>query len=146
MQNSYADLKPVQLQWKQVKEHQTKTGKYCTKVKNETWYHLTDCNAFPSYVRSKIKYVNQLKDISDYLSTQPLRTKKGILDFGGDVLKFLFETLTQTQCNHHITQLEEQKKFLHISKDQMTVLKSTIASFNITMQKVNKMKNFWPIN
>ena len=52
---SYADLKPVQLQWKQVTENQTKIGEYCIKVKNETWYHLTDCHAFASYIRSKKK-------------------------------------------------------------------------------------------
>ena len=44
------------------------------------------------------KNVDQLRDIiSDYLSTQPLRTKRGILDFGGDILKFLFGTLTVRQ-------------------------------------------------
>jgi len=93
-------------------------------------------------MRSIVKYVNQLKDIvSDYLSSQPVRTK-GVLDFGGDVLKFLFGTLTQSDArkyNQHITQLEqEQKDFLHISKEQMTALKSAITSFNITMQKVDK--------
>ena len=64
------------------------------------------------------------------------------MDFGGDVLKFLFGTLTQSDArkyNQHITQLEEeQKEFLHISKDQMIVLKSAITSFNITMQKVDR--------
>ena len=64
-------------------------------------------------MRSKVKYVNQLKDIvSDYLSSQPVRTK-GVLDFGGDVLKFLFGTLTQSDArkyNQHITQLEQEQK------------------------------------
>jgi hypothetical protein len=90
-----------------------------------------------------VKYVDQLRDIiADYLSSQPLRTKRGILDFGGDILKFLFGTLTQSDTrkyNQHINQLEEeQKEFLHISKEQMTALKSAITSFNITMQKVDK--------
>jgi hypothetical protein len=39
-------------------------------------------------------------------------------------LKYLFGTLTQSavrEYNQHITQLEqEQKEFLHISKEQMT--------------------------
>jgi hypothetical protein len=48
---SYADLKPVQLQWRQVKEHQTKIVECCAKVKNETWHHVTDCHAFASYIR-----------------------------------------------------------------------------------------------
>jgi hypothetical protein len=60
----YADLKPVQLLWRQVKEHQTKIVECCAKVKNETWYHLIDCRAFPSYIRSKVKYVDQLRDMT----------------------------------------------------------------------------------
>ena len=41
--------------------------------------------------------------------------------------------------NQHITQLEgEQKEFLHNSKEQMTVMKSAITSFNITMQTGDK--------
>jgi hypothetical protein len=36
---SYADLKPVQLQWRQVKDHQMKIVECCSEVKNETWYH-----------------------------------------------------------------------------------------------------------
>jgi hypothetical protein len=66
---SYADLKPVHLLWKQFKEHQSKISEICTKVKYKTWYHLTDCHAFALYVRSKVKHVDQLKDIiADYLS------------------------------------------------------------------------------
>ena len=65
-----------------------------------------------------------------------------ILDIGGYILKFLFGTLTQSDAQkytHHIQILEdEQRTFLRISKEQMTVLKSAITSFNITMQKVNR--------
>ena len=43
------------------------------------------------YIRSKIKYVEQLRDIAaGYLSSQPEQpkwVKQGILDLGGDVLK-----------------------------------------------------------
>jgi hypothetical protein len=82
----------------------------CAKVTNETWYHLTHCHAFALYVRSKLKYVSQLKDIkADYLSSQPLRSKRGILDFGGDILKFLFGTFSQTQENITNTLLNWKK-------------------------------------
>jgi hypothetical protein len=116
---NYANLKPVQIQWKQVKEHQSKITEYCSKTQNQTWYYLTECHAFASYMRSKLKYVDQLRDIIfDYLSLQPVRVKRGILDFGGDLLKFLFETLTQSDAknyNKHIRQLEDEKKeILHI--------------------------------
>jgi hypothetical protein len=110
---SYADLKPVHLLWKQVKEHQSKISEICTKVKDTTWYYLTDCHAFVMYVQSKVKYVDQLKEIiADYLSSQPLRTKRRIIDLGGDILKFLFGTLTQSYAriyNKHISQLEKEQ-------------------------------------
>jgi hypothetical protein len=64
------------------------------------------------------------------------------LDVGGDILKFLFGTLTQSDAQkytQHIQELEnEQQSFLKISQEQMIVLKSVISSFNVTMQKVHK--------
>jgi hypothetical protein len=58
----------------------------------------------------------------------------------GEISNILFGTLTQSDAreyNKHIGQLEkEQKEFLHISTEQMTVIKSTINSVNSTMQKV----------
>jgi hypothetical protein len=66
---NYANLKPVQIKWKQSKEHQFKITEFCGKFQNQTWYYLTDCHAFVSYMRSKLKYVDQLRDIIfDYLS------------------------------------------------------------------------------
>ena len=60
----------------------------------------------------------------------------------GDVLKFLFGTLTQSDARNytqHIQKLEdEQQSFLRISQEQMVILKSAITSFNITMQKVDR--------
>jgi hypothetical protein len=50
--------------------------------------------------------------------------------------------LTQTDAKRytqHIQKLEdEQQSFLHVSQEQILVLKSTIMSFNITMQRVNR--------
>jgi hypothetical protein len=73
---SYADLKPIQLLWKQVKDHQLKISESCNIVKNETWYHLTDCHAFASYIRSKVKYIDQLKGIKRYFFTTIEEEKK----------------------------------------------------------------------
>jgi len=107
---------------------------------------LTDCQSFTPYIGSKVKYLEQLKDIvADYLSSQPeqpKRIKRGILNLGGDVLKFLFGTLTQSDAKkytQHIQRFEdEQQSFLRISQKQMVVLKSAITSFNITMQEVDR--------
>jgi hypothetical protein len=138
---SYVDLKPTQRLWKQVKSHQSQISNFCNKVKNVTWYPMTDCESFTPYIRTKTKYTEQLKDvIADYLVSNPERTKRGLLDTGGDILKFLFGTLTQSDAQkyaQHITELEtEQQSSLKISQEQMIILKSAITSFNVTMQKV----------
>jgi len=143
---SYVNLRPTHLFWKQVKAHQLQIVNYCLNIYNTTWYSSTDCQSFTPYIRSKLKYVEQLKDIvADYLSSQPEQTKRfkrGILNLGGDVLKFMFGTLTQSDAKkytQHIQSLEdEQQSFLGISQEQIVVLKSAITSFNITMQRVDR--------
>jgi hypothetical protein len=63
--------------------------------------------------------MEQLKDIiADCLASNPERSKRGLLDVGGDILKFLFGTLTQSDAQkytQHIQELEnEQQSFLRI--------------------------------
>jgi hypothetical protein len=91
------------------------------KISNATWYSLTDCRTFTPYLRSKLKYGDQLKNIiADYLSSKPA-IKRGIINLGGDVLKLLFGTLTQSDAKkytQHIQQLEdEQQSFLRLSQE-----------------------------
>jgi hypothetical protein len=84
--------------------------------------------------------------VAEYLTTDiqnsNRRTKRGVLNFVGDISKILFGTLTQSDAkgyNKHISELEkEQKEFLHLAKEQMTVIKPTISSVNSTLLKVNQ--------
>jgi methyl-accepting chemotaxis protein len=73
------------------------------------------------------------------------RTKRGVLNFIREISKILFGTLTQSDArkyNEYIKELEnEQKEFLHLSNEQMTIVKTTITSVNSTLQKVNKNEN-----
>ena len=73
---------------------------------------------------------------------QSNRRRRGVLDFVEEISKILFGTLTQSDAkedNSHIGQLEkEQLEFLHISTEQMTVIKSAINSVNSTIQKVDQ--------
>jgi hypothetical protein len=90
---SYMDLKPTQRLWRQVKPHQSQIAVYCNRVKNATWYALTDCSSFTPYIKTKPLYIEQLKDVlADYLASSPERSKRGLLDVGGNILKFLFGT------------------------------------------------------
>jgi predicted nuclease with TOPRIM domain len=98
-------------------------------------------------MRSKSKYINNLKDlVAEYLieNNQSLnhRTKRGVLNLVGEISKILFGTLTLADarnCNKQIIELEkEQKEFLRLSKEQMTIMKTTITSVNKKLQKVEQ--------
>ena len=125
---SYVNWKSNQMLWKQVKAHQFQIVNYCFKIRNTTWYPLTACRTFTPYVRTKVWYVEQFKEIiADYLSAEPERIKRGLQDVGGDIFKFLLGTLSQSDAQkytEHIQELEnEQQSFLRISQEQMIILK-----------------------
>ena len=104
---SYVDLKPTQRLWKQVKKHQSQIAIYC-EVKNATWYPLTDCSSFTPYIRTKTRYIEQLKDvIADYLASNPERSKRGFLDVGGDV-ETCDELRTWTLSKFHMAMAVEK--------------------------------------
>jgi hypothetical protein len=99
-------------------------------------------------MKSKSRYIVNLKDlVAEYLTDNNQnsnhRSKRGVLNFVGEVSKIIFGTLTQSEArnyNRHITELEKgQKEFLHLAKEQMTIIK-TITSVNSTLQKVNKIE------
>jgi hypothetical protein len=144
---TYINLEPTRELWKQTKTHQRKIIDFCRKIKDKKWYHYTDCIAFDQYVNSKNKYINNLKDlVAEYLAADTkipnYRSKRVVLNFIGEISKILFGTLTQSDArsyNKHISELDrEQKEFLHLAKEQMTVIKTTITSVNSTLQRVNQ--------
>jgi hypothetical protein len=66
---TYIDLEPTRELWKQTKIHQRKVTDFCQKIKDKNWYHSTDCAEFGQYVRSKSKYIDNLKDlVAEYLT------------------------------------------------------------------------------
>jgi hypothetical protein len=63
------------------------------------------------------------------------------MNFIREISKILFGTLTQSDAKsyNHISELErDQKEFLHLAKEQMTIIKTTIRSVNSTLQRVDK--------
>jgi hypothetical protein len=144
---TYINLGPTKELWRQTKEHQRKIVNFCKQIKDKKWYPYTDCVAFDPYMRSRNKYIENLKDlVAEYLATdvrtQGHRMKRGILNFVGEISKILFGTLTQSDArnyNKHISELDrEQKEFLHLANEQMTIIKTTITSVNSTLRRVNQ--------
>jgi hypothetical protein len=68
--------------------------------------------------------------------------KRGMFNFIGGISKILFGTLENEDANYYsdkINSLEkEQIEFLRLSKEQITVLKSTLMSLNSTLLTVSE--------
>jgi hypothetical protein len=145
---SYLDLQPTRDLWRNVKDHYKQVIQYCQNLEKTKWYHYTDCNSFKLYISSKTKYIDNMKElVVEYLTPEPQNHRKwGVLDFVGEISKILFGTLTQSDAreyNRRIGQLEkEQKDFLHISSEQMTIIKSAIQTIELTVQRVDKNETF----
>ena len=135
-----------------VKQHVQTATKLCNGIKNQSWYGTTDCVPFKLYTDNRLKYLDQLKNIlADFTTpeselyenySQSNRQKRGVLNFVGQISKILFGTLDENDATYYtdkISKLEaDQRNFLQISKDQMIVVKSTIASFNFTFREVQR--------
>jgi hypothetical protein len=58
---TYINLEPTRKLWKQTKSQQRKADEFCQKIKDRNWYRYTDCASFEQYMRSKGKYIDNLK-------------------------------------------------------------------------------------
>lgn len=142
---TYVNMEPPRESLRLVKRHVQSVFQFCDGIKNRTWYGYTDCLSFRSYISNRIKYVERLKDvIADYTTEEArsLRRKRGALNFIGQLSKVLFGILDEDDAAYYtdkISELEhDQKDFLRIAKDQMTVIKSAVSSFNSTIRDVEK--------
>jgi hypothetical protein len=88
--------------WKQPKAHHRKIVEFCQRIKNKNWYLYIDCAAFGQYMKSKSRYIDNLKDlVAEYLTdnnqNSNLQSQRGVLNFVGQVPR---------NYNGHIAELE----------------------------------------
>jgi hypothetical protein len=83
--------------------------------------------------------VRQLTGVED---KNHLRFKRGVFNFIGEISKILFGTMDSEDALYHtekISSLEKkQTDFLRLSKEQITVVKSTLRSMNSTLLAVSE--------
>jgi len=72
----------------------------------------------------------------------PSRFKRGIFNFVGGISKILFGTMDSNDASYYaqkVSDLEkEQLEFFSLSKEQVTVVKSTLRSLNSTLLAVSE--------
>ncbi|KAJ4430607.1 hypothetical protein ANN_19195 [Periplaneta americana] len=142
---TYVDLQPTKELWQNTKDVMIRFRKICEEIKTETWYPRTDCEASTNYFRSKVRAVDRVKGVLTDLigkTEEFTRFRRGVLNFVGGALKFLFGTLTQDDArkyNEHIQILErEQREFLHLTKQQLTITKFVLVGMNATLRNINR--------
>ena len=109
---TYINLEPTMELWRQTKFHQRKVTEFCQRIKGKNWYHYTDCSGFGQYMKSKNKYIDNLKDlVAEYLTddneNSGHRSKRGVLNFVGEISKILFGTLTQADAKNYNAHISE---------------------------------------
>lgn len=95
------------------------------------------------------QHLNNIKKFSSvsYLifGDQPKRTKRGLIDAGGSILKSLFGTLDNDDAIKYSEAIDkvqsDEKQLAHLMRDNIHVIRSTISTFNSSISKLNENEN-----
>ena len=107
----------------------------------ENWYHLSNCDNGIRYLENRIEIVQKFKqtfqEVTGISNENYGRKKRGIINAGGYILSWLFGMATENEYNEKIGKIQdEQLEFIHLAKDQLTVLKSTLMTINASTTQV----------
>ena len=143
---TYINLRDAEENFRVVKDYAQMSINFCKKYVNTFWSNYTDCIKDIPHTYRQIQEIDNLRVLVGQLTKNeddPVqsRYKRGVFNFIGCISKILFGTLDNEDANYYsdkITSLErEQVDFLRLSKEQITVVKSTLRSLNSTLLAVS---------
>jgi hypothetical protein len=143
---TYINLRDAEENFRVVKDYAQMSINFCKKYVDTFWIKYTDCMKDIPHTYRQIQEIENLKTLVEQLTQKeddPIQTryKRGVFNFIGDISKILFGTLDNEDANYYsdkISNLEkEQMDFLRLSKEQITVVKSTLRSLNSTLLAVS---------
>ena len=143
---TYVDLLEADRNLETVQKYAELSKEFCKKHQHSFWVNFTDCLRIARYTDRKVKEVQELKELVRQLTRnenngQP-RFKRGVFNFVGGISKILFGTMDSNDASYYaekVSNLErEQLEFLSLSKEQVTVVKSTLRSLNSTLLAVSE--------
>ena len=144
---TYINLETVDNNFKTVENYAQMSVDFCKKYEHKVWVNYTGCLNTIRRTDGPLKEVRNLRSILTQLTRNEdefihARNKRGVFNFIGGISKILFGTLDAEDASYYtdkISQLEnEQLDFLKLSKEQMTVVKSTLRSINSTLLTVSE--------
>jgi ribosomal protein L10 len=119
---------------------------FCNKHEHTYWINLTDCTKITRFINRQVKEIEELKLLVRQLTRSEerecVRFKRGVFNFIGGISKILFGTMDSEDASYYaekISSLEkEQIDFLKLSKEKITVVKSTLRSLNSILPAVSE--------
>jgi len=143
---TYVNLRDAEENFRAVKDCVQMSVNFCKKYVNTFWVNYTACIKDIPHTYRQIQEIDNLRMLVGQLTKNeddPIqsRYKRGMFNFIGGISKILFGTLDNEDANYYsgkINSLEkEQLEFLRLSKEQITVAKSTLRSLNFTLLAVS---------
>ena len=142
---TYINLEEIENKFASINKFVEITSKLCQGHSESSWVNLTDCLPMLSYLPHKLKEIENTKLLIGQLvrkQESPLRARRGLFDFVGEVTKILFGVMDEDDAKYYtekINKLEdEQSGILKLAKEQMTVVKSTLGAVNSTIKEVSE--------
>jgi hypothetical protein len=136
---TYINLETADDNFKTVKNYAQMSADFCKRYEHKLWVNYTGCLNSICRTDRPIREVSNLQLILRQLTRNEdefihAHNKRGVFNFIGEIRKILFGTLDAEDATYYtdkISQLEnEQLDFLKLSKEQITVVKSTLRSIN----------------
>lgn len=143
---TYINLQEADRNLKTVRKYAQLSMDFCNSHSRTQWVNFTSCLKITNYIEKEIKEVEDLKSLVRQLTRvedkEQARFKRGVFNFIGGISKVLFGTMDSEDASYYaekISSLEkEQIDFLKLSKEQITVVKSTLRSMNSTLLAVSE--------
>jgi len=143
---TYIDLQEADRNLETVVKYAQLSKDFCKNHEHSFWINFTDCVRIARYTDRQIKEVEELKMLVRQLTRieeeDQTRFKRGVFNFIGGISKILFGTMDNDDASYYsekISSLEkEQLDFLRLSKEQVTVVKTTLRSLNSTLLAVSE--------
>jgi hypothetical protein len=142
---TYVNLEEANQNLETIRKYASMSITFCKEHEHTFWINFTDCMKTIRNLDRQMKEVEDMKLLVKQLTRtdddeSQSRFKRGVFNFIGGVSKILFGTMDSEDASYYtdkISSLEkEQADFLKLSKEQITVVKSTLRSINTTLQDV----------
>ena len=143
---TYINLQEADQNLESIKKYAQLSVEFCRKHEHTYWINITDCTKITRYMDRQIRELEDLRSLVKQLTRsaneEHSRIKRGVFNFIGGISKILFGTMDNEDASYYaekISNLEkEQIDFLRLSKEQITVVKSTLRSLNSTLLAVSE--------